>query len=308
MRCRATAVLNCRVKTLKGMALELAGPDLARRELSLVSGTGSLMLVDSILAPSSPLADICRPCRQAPAWARVIVSAINALRMAGMTPDHLDPSCFDEPAKADDMRFSSGRVSGSSRRTNLIDYADVSRLAAHCMRDRDLKHTTILIPEDADLAPLELAFIETIPKTALHVLPVDQPARTSAEIEHDETDASVLRWLLAPTEAPDPLRDSTATGLSRERGNQRSARGTAPLHGSRVPAGPNRALHTDKQTYVPLIFETFCRMNQRRTRQALQFPQRLPKAFLPCMPNRVERLQRGFSGSGRIIPRPWLPA
>ncbi len=97
-------VLNCRVKTLKGVALELAGPEMARQGVSLVSATGSLVLMDSILH-CLPLNGYLSSLPPSPGLARVVLSSINALRMAGIVPDSLDPVCFDEPSKAEDMKF-----------------------------------------------------------------------------------------------------------------------------------------------------------------------------------------------------------
>src|SRR5208337_1250895 len=42
-------VLNVRIKTLKGLALDLAGPEMARLGVSLITATGSLIFVDRII-------------------------------------------------------------------------------------------------------------------------------------------------------------------------------------------------------------------------------------------------------------------
>jgi hypothetical protein len=252
-------VLNCRVKTLKGMALEQIGSDMAVQGVSLVSSTGSLMLMDAILH-QLPQTGYLASLPASPGLARAILSAVNALRMAGMGADNLDASCFDEPAKADDIKYVLVAYIEALRQRNLVDYTDVLRMAERSVRDRGLGDVLVLMPEDEDLTARELALIRSIPENTVHWLAVDRPARTKGEAEADETDARLLRWLSVPTEAPEPRVDGTAAVFhaSGEINEVREALRRC------LAAGYNldqvELLHTDKQTYVPLIFETFLRM------------------------------------------------
>lgn len=255
-----TAVLNCRVKTLKGMALELAGPDMASQGISLVSGTGSLMLVDAILH-HLPISGYLASLPTSPGLARVILSAVNALRMAGMDAEHIDPSCFDEPDKADDMRFLMVAYQEALQQRNLVDYADVLVMAAKTLHQRSFGDAGVLVPEDADFSSLELNFIQNLPDNAVFWLPVDRPSRTATEARPEDTDAGLLRWLSAPTSAPEPKHDGTVAVFhaNGEINEVREALRRCLAAGYKLDEV--ELLHTDKQTYVPLVFETFCRMN-----------------------------------------------
>ena len=284
-------VLNCRVKTLKGLALELAGSEMAGQGKSLVSGTGASILMDAILLrlPRNGYLSSLPP---SPGLARVVVSSVNALRMAGLAPESLDPSCFDEPSKADDMKYLLVAYGEALARGNLVDYADVLRMAVPHVRERDMERSIVLIPEDADLTPLELELLQSMPDSAVHWVPVDQPARTKADAEGDETDARLLRWLSAPTEAPQPHQDGTAQVFhaSGEINEVREALRRCLAAGYKLDQV--ELLHTDKQTYVPLVFETFLRMNP----QASEAEASVPVTFAEGIPSRYARPGKALAG------------
>ncbi len=253
-------VLNCRVKTLKGVVLELAGPEMAHKGVSLVSVTGSLILMDSILH-RLPLHGYLSSLPRSPGLARVVLSSIDALRMADIVPDSLDPSCFDEPSKADDMKFLLGTYLDALGQRRLVDYAEVLRMARSSLGERGMGRAIMLLPEDVDLTALEREFMNAVPGAAVLWLPVDQPAIGKDNAREDETDASLLRWLSAATEVPGPRNDGTATVFHAigEINEVREALRRCLAQGYALDEV--ELLHTDRQTYVPLIFETFLRMN-----------------------------------------------
>ena len=99
-------VLNVRIKTLKGLALDLAGPEMARLGVSLITATGSLILVDRILkrlgTSSSGYLSSLPP---SPSLSRTVCSTIDALRLAGLNAQDLHPQCFEAPEKSKDLAF-----------------------------------------------------------------------------------------------------------------------------------------------------------------------------------------------------------
>ncbi|MBM3300446.1 MAG: hypothetical protein FJY85_10865, partial [Deltaproteobacteria bacterium] len=90
------AVVNLRLKTLKRTALDLAGPEMARRGLALVSRLGITVVVAEILQrlgsdPQTYFATV----RPGPTLTRSMAGAVEALRLAGLAETGIDTGCFE---------------------------------------------------------------------------------------------------------------------------------------------------------------------------------------------------------------------
>ncbi len=124
-------VLNARVKTFKVLAIELAAQEMAHSGFSLVSNSASLIIVDRIIdrlgeKSATYISSLPRSIR----LCSLILSAITSLRLAGVGSDRLEPSCFEEPAKAQDLIYILSEYLLALRRKSLVDYAEALRIAA----------------------------------------------------------------------------------------------------------------------------------------------------------------------------------
>gem|GEM_PF-5821310 len=169
-------VVNARVKTLKSMALDLAGPEMVSQGLSLVSTTGSLIIINAIAAemtkePSRYLSSLT----VTPGLARTILSTVTAMRQAGLGPEALHAKHFEAPEKAMDLTYVLTRYVQELQERHLIDFADVLRMAIELMNSRatPLEDVLVIVPEDLDLTAVERGFLDCLPGSAVRTVAVD---------------------------------------------------------------------------------------------------------------------------------------
>ena len=259
----AGPVLNVRIKTLKGLALDLAGPKMAESGLSLITATGSLILVDRILhqmrSTSSGYLSSLPP---SPTLSRTVYSAIDAIRLAGLNADDLHPQCFEAPEKSKDLALILTeylQILGGKR---LIDYAAALRMATDLLQTNPTSlgaDVTVLVPEDLDLSSMELALVKALPTATRIDLAVDPTEEPPDELAGDNSDANLLRWILTPDSAPLSRIDGSAA-IFRAVGEVNEVRGvlrTCLSKGYRFDEV--EILHTDPETYVSLIYEILMR-------------------------------------------------
>jgi len=289
-------VLNARVKTFKVLAIELAAQEMARNGFSLVSNSASLIIVDRIidrLAEKSATYISSLP--KSMGLCSLILSAITSLRLAGVGSERLEPSCFEEPAKAQDLIYILNEYLLALRRKNFVDYAEALRIAAQRPSLESwlgASDAILLVPEDLDLAALERGLLENIPRIRVRYLAVDQPAGKDKAESPIETDLSLLRWLGAPEQAPKPLDDGSvrifhAVGEINE---VREALRRCIANGYKLDQV--ELLYTDRDTYAPLIYETFLRA--RQCDRADEF--HVPVTFADGIPTRYSRPGRALIG------------
>src|SRR5262245_3566022 len=94
-------VVNARVKTLSSLALELAGPELARRNVRLVPAAAGPLLVDSIWTRRPrDRNDYLSKLVHSFELSRTLHASIAALRRARIEPDSIDVRHFEVTDKA----------------------------------------------------------------------------------------------------------------------------------------------------------------------------------------------------------------
>ena len=289
------SVLNARVKTFKVLAIELAAREMARNGFSFVSNSAALIIVDRIIdrlgkksaTYISSLPKSIRLCS-------LIISAISSLRLAGLGPEELEQSCFEEPVKAQDLTYILDEYVETLRRKNLLDYAEALRIAAQRPLEESwpgVPDAILLIPEDLDLCARERELLENFPRERVRYLAVDRPAGKEDE-GAIETDISLLRWIGAPEQAPKPLSDGSvrifhAVGEINE---AREAVRRCIANGYNLDQV--ELLYTDRDTYVPLIYETFLRAGQEDRPDEFH----VPVTFADGVPTRYSRPGRALMG------------
>ncbi len=314
------AVLNVRVKTLKGMTLELAGPELARRGVTLMSDQIGVLLTGH-LWPLVGDKETEYFSKLAPSFSvfQTIYSTLKTLRVAGLEAAQLCPESFEVPAKGADLILLLENYLSLLHTHRLVDYAEALRIAKAQLQkakvERDtlsFEHILVLVPEDMEQNKLERELLATLPAEKLLILPVDQPANISASAEgkvnratgaerdripsvreqtEQETDARLLRWLLTPQEAPLATQDGTARIFSAigEANEVREVFRQCLAYG--YPLDEVELLYTDTETYLPLIYEVTEQLSIEMTGQQSRFP----VTFAEGIPARYARPGRALT-------------
>jgi PD-(D/E)XK nuclease superfamily len=257
-------VVNGHVKTIARLALDLAGPLIADRELEFVSSQQGSLLVDRImqrlrtpgegyllrLSPSVPLSE-------------TVYRAIDALRCAALDSEDLPVERFEVDVKGREIREILREYARELHERKWVDRADVLQLAIKRLElnNRSLPNgVLILVPRDIEVLGLESRLLDALPAKQRIWLEVDQPAPEPATAGESLTDARLLRWLPSPADAPPPTSDGSAH-IFPAIGEVNEIRGVLRrCLAENIPLDQVELLCTDVETYIPLIYETFARL------------------------------------------------
>lgn len=285
-------VVNVRVKTLTSLAVDLAAEQIVARGLTLVSPRGGAFLVERVirrlringlkylahLEPSAGLAE-------------AVYAAAVAIRQAGLDVDSLHAKHFEVAGKGHDLQVILQTYLTELDAGQLIDHAELMRMAAARIRDDTAflpKDLLLLVPADIELNPLERTLIEAFPLSQRHTLPVDEPATKG---DSTATDLDLLRWMENPTDAPSPAGDG-AVRCRRAVGEVNEVRDVLRCCVSgQMRFDDVELLHTDTETYVPLVFETLCSL----AREGETLGDDLPVTFAEGVPCRYSRPGRALA-------------
>jgi ATP-dependent helicase/nuclease subunit B len=255
------AVVNARIKTLKGMALDLAGPEMARSGVALVSDRGAAILIDRILnllRSESPT--YVTKMAPSPTLSQSVYSSIKDIRLAGLGPEDLVSHHFEHPDKASELSLILSEYLSVLRHSHLIDYADALDMApgglVNILAESD--DVFVVMPEDFEFTAKEDALIRAVPDERRLVIPVDQPLTDIEGHSGPFTNSDMLRWLPDPAQAPAPdSSDETASLFSAVGEVNEINEVFRRVLSQGIPLDEVEILHTDRATYVPLTYE-FC--------------------------------------------------
>jgi ATP-dependent helicase/nuclease subunit B len=257
-------VINGHVKTVVKVALDLAGPLMAKKGLELISPQQGSLLVDRVMRGlRKPGEGYLWRLTPSVRLAETVFKAIQALRLAGLDSQDLSLESFEVDIKGQELQEILKQYVIELARQNRIDRAGVMRLALERLQSdaRALpEDVLVLVPEDVDVAGLEKQLLEVLPAQKRIRLAVDQPATSAAEGGESLTDARLLRWILSPVHAPAPVGDDSAK-IFRAVGEVNEVRGVLRrCLAAQIPLDEVEVLCTDVGTYVPLFYETFARL------------------------------------------------
>lgn len=267
-----TPAVNVRVKTVKGLALELAAPDLAREELELLSPLAGSVLTDRVLGrfqtggEGSGKPGYLSRLLPGPSLARTLLRSLNDLRLAGIEPGKIGTAAFSDELKGRDLGDFLKAWLRQLESSGFVDYAGILQKAL-----RRLEHDTgffpedalLLVPADLETAPLERDLLDAFPADRGRELAVDEPSfagSSAVRIFHAEGEANEVREV---------LRRCLAEGIALDR---------------------VELLHTSPDTYIPLVFETFARLSGGLEDYELE----LPVTFAEGIPARYSRPGRAL--------------
>jgi ATP-dependent helicase/nuclease subunit B len=289
-------VANAHVKTLKSLALTLAGPEMAKYGASLASPRGGALLVDRILHQLRGgrlryLAQLQPSVR----LAHKIHGSIDALRLAGLEIDQIDPRHFELRTKGIDLVRVMREYLQGLEADRTVDYAAVLRMARSRVEEDEALFSAglrLLVPHLGDCYALERELLEAFPAVRVHSLPVDEPATATTLPMEIRTGADLLRWLPVPGQAPPPPPDATVT-IYQAVGEVNEVREVLRrCLAESIPFDQVELLHTDRQTYVPLIYESLAALLPEETADIDE----LPATFAEGIPCRYSRPGRALLG------------
>lgn len=289
--------VNVRLKTLRSLAIDLAGPVLAERGLTLLTPLAGTVMVQQLLSGGELRLEYLN--QNAGTWsmAELIYRALDDLRMAGIDPGSLEGSRIEPPAKAADLRRAYEAYLAALRQADHIDLAGLFELARARLAAGAAPlpaSMLLLIPADLELRGVARTFIEAFPAEVRHVLHVDAlPDATGGTAPAQVgSDRELLCWIHRPQPLPRPAHDGTLR-IVRAVGEVNEVRQVFRWCLARqVPLDRVEVLYTEAQTYVPLVYEELV------ARYGTMELESLPVTFAEGLPAR-------FSRPGRLL-RLWL--
>ncbi|MFO0905738.1 MAG: PD-(D/E)XK nuclease family protein [Pirellulales bacterium] len=282
------SAINVHIKTPRSMAIDLASPAMTAQQVTLVTPEAALFLMDRVLRrmPKGSLKYLPEAAGGR-RLAQTVLFSLEFVRLTGLDVDQLDHAGLEVSVKGDDLALIAKHYAKELEQANLADYATILHLAIGSVVSHPENigaDVSVLFPDDLRLCVLEHKLFEAIPVEQRHVLRTDQPAE-SAMAKVVTSDLDRLRWLPIPAEAPAPVGDQTV-GISCAVGEVNEVR--AALRHC-LAAGWSfdqvELLHTDADTYVPLIYEALSAVDRPDGESA----EELPVTFSEGIPVRYSR-------------------
>ena len=282
-------IVNARIKTITSLAIDLAAEQMAANGVTLVSPSGGSFLLARILhrLPPASLAYFSQ-LESSAGFIDSIFETINDIRLADIDAAEIGSMRLEVAAKGQDLRTLLQAYSHELQANRLIDRAELLRMATVLLRRGPAPTILLLVPAGLETGFLEQELLRAFPESVRRILPVDEPTATNETVGSDR---ELLRWLKNPTEAPPPIGDGTVR-IRRAVGEINEVRDV--LRG--CVAGDVRfddveLLHTDSETYLPRIYETFCTL----AREGETLGDDLPVTFAEGVPCRYSRPGRALA-------------
>jgi hypothetical protein len=257
-------VMNLRMKTLRRITLDFASSRMAENKLRFLSGLEGEVLIDRIFSRLKNKSGYLLSLDGGPELSRMIFRSISDLRLAGVGPRGIQKKKFEVPEKADELALLMREYLAELESANLIDYAGALAIAAGKLKKsgKMFDGVRVLIPSEImpGIRPLEKELLENIPDGKKEFLDYDEPLDNNSKSFKPENDTALLRFLPSPAAAPKPLGDGTARIFHAvgEVNEVREVLRRILENGHSLDEV--EIVHTDAETYVPLVYETLHRV------------------------------------------------
>jgi ATP-dependent helicase/nuclease subunit B len=274
------AVVNLRPTTTLRLALDLVGPELAERSLSVASRALGPLIIESAWSRLQEGRYLSR-FEPSPDLASMVCDSLRALRLAGCRAETIRESDFESADKARDIIVLLEAYEKFHRAHALVDDADIlrraiGRVAAEPeLRDRQ---RLILVPEAFHATGLERKFLDTLPDSWR--VEIEHPAYVAkASGSNVETVASDRS----------PSAESFTFGRAVGEVNELRELLRCALDEG-WPLDDIEVLYTDADTYVPLI----CGLARRYASEPKR-PEGVPVTFAEGIPATESRPGRALA-------------
>jgi ATP-dependent helicase/nuclease subunit B len=223
--------------------------------------------------------------------AETVLSTVDAVRLAGLNAGDLDVQAFEVRTKSEDLAFIATEYAKALAGEQLVDYASILSLALDVVANKPDcmgANTIVLVPDDLRTTELERQLLEALPANRRHVLRTDMAANASTD-KTAKSNLDRLRWLRTPAEAPKPLNDGSVR-IVRAIGEMNEVRAVVRrCLAEKLPFDHVELLHTDADTYVPLVYECLLAVG------TIDSDEDLPVTFAEGIPVRYSRPGRALS-------------
>ncbi len=299
------SAINLQSKTVRTLSVSLASDLIVTRDLKLIDGSASRMIVHGIVAEKLSAGELeyFGRVHSVDGLAGLMNNSIRELRLAGLNPDSLKETAFESDAKGRDIRRVFEAYAKWLDAHRLVDYAGCVQLAGRGVAEGSVElpaDLAILLPEELTLAATEQRLLDAICcRSAFQRPPNDEQC---AELSAND----LLRVRVQNrinTDSADSAFDYFAG-----QGEVNEVRGVMQriLSGQRdgvVSLDDVQILHTDSRQYVPLLLELFSTWlsprcsGQSPSDAAVQDVDSLPITFddgIACVYSRPGRALRGW--------------
>jgi ATP-dependent helicase/nuclease subunit B len=277
--------VNLRVTTFRSLVLELSGADAGK----LLSDRGVEILMSRVLHELRAQGPRYFTTLEVyPALVKALAKTLGELRSAGVTPAELETE-KNQNLKMEELAdlladYEEGLTAGGyvDHSGLLADVAGKIETGAISWPDDRF----LLVPDDTGLGRPEERVLDLLPAvTVKGLLPVCPPEKEPL------TDLGRMAWLGSPGDAPPPFNDGSLQilGASGEVNEVRAALRRCLAEG--WPFDQVEILYTDRDTYLPLLFETLARYSGVETGDL----DALPASFSEGIPVRYSRPGRALT-------------
>lgn len=262
-----TPYLNLRINTLRSLAHDIVGVDLARKSITILSDSAMLMMIEDIFNELKEKKDsYFHYMETKEGIVAALSAAVNELRMNGMRSDTLLPKQFISDRKGAEMKKMLGRYEDLLQEKKYADSSEIFTLACEKLRsgNTSLGEQLYLVMSDIPYAAVEKHFIEALPgekRVLPHNLPLGLsypgrylPSGDAGEPRKPGSNIGLMPWLFEPGSAPSPFTDKTveifhAVG---RRNEVREVFRRALNSGAR--SDQIEIIYTSYDDYVPLVY------------------------------------------------------
>ncbi len=264
-------VINLQIKTLRGLAMDLAGPELLRNGLTPLSKLAAVFLMERVWARChGGLEGYLASVHPGTRFFRRLHQSLLQIRMTGKPSTEIDPGRFEVDSKGREIKTLLEAYVEELEKNRLVDEAGVYQVALEQMEKNPSTHEEldlVVYPEDMEWKGLEKKLIEAIPLDQRKVLPVDASGNTPS--------MAFFRAVGEVNEVREVIRRCLAQGL---------------------PFDEVEILVTDPAVYIPLFHELFERLKPDTQETETEPPPPLPKiTFADGIPARYSRPSRALS-------------
>jgi len=250
-----TSFINARIKTLPTLAIEVASPVLSSKGLSYLNSRLSELYSLSLLLNFG--GEYFQRLGARPSVARAIKRTIEDLRLAEVRPEKLRNISGGMNTLICELAKILEKYEAELKERKLMDYADTLKISKKIIQESfDIEDFLIITSSDVyeSFKPLERSFFDSFPKSKRVVIETDK----LCDDELPTTDSRLLSWISNPIDAPQPRFDGTAK-IFRALGEVNEVSQVFRIAISEgIPLDNIEILYTDKDTYIPLIYELCC--------------------------------------------------